>query len=65
MEVDMVASKSNLGLGVDASRSKMELGGDASKSNLRLGVDTSRANMLLPPKKNHIVDLKDKVKNYY
>lgn len=37
----MVASRSNVGLSVDASRSNMELGGDSSKSNLRLGVDTS------------------------
>jgi len=28
-----------------------------------LGMDASRSNMLLPPKKNHIVDLKDKIKN--
>jgi hypothetical protein len=28
---------------------------------MRLGVDASRSNMLLPPKKNHIVDLKDKI----
>jgi hypothetical protein len=32
-----------------------------------LGMDASRSNMLLPPKKNHIVDLNDKIKinNYY
>jgi len=37
------------------------------KTDVGLGMDASRSNMLLPPKKNHIVDLNDKIKinNYY
>jgi hypothetical protein len=45
-----VASRPNVGLGVDVSW-----------PNMGLTVDVSRSNMLLPPKKNHIVDLKDKI----
>jgi hypothetical protein len=65
LELDMVASRPNVGLGVDASRFKMELDAVASRPNMGFGVDASKSNMLLPPKKNHIVDLKDKIKNYY
>jgi hypothetical protein len=65
LELDMVASRPNVGLAVDASRSKIELDAVASRPNVRLSVDASRSNMLLPSKKNHIVDLKDKIKNYY
>jgi hypothetical protein len=61
LELAAVASRPKVGLGVDASRSNMELDVIMSRPNMRLGVDASRSNMLLPPKKNHIVDLKDKI----
>jgi hypothetical protein len=61
MELVVVASRPNMGLGVDASKPNIELDAVASKPNVGLAVDVSRSNMLLLPKKNHIVDLKDKI----
>jgi hypothetical protein len=55
-----------MGLGVDASIPTWS-GRGRVQPIVGLGVDASRSNMLLPPKKNHIVDLNDKIKinNYY
>jgi hypothetical protein len=55
-----------MGLGVDASIPTWG-GRGRVQPIVGLGVDASRSNMLLPPKKNHIVDLNDKIKinNYY
>jgi hypothetical protein len=38
---------------------------DAAMANMWLGAFASKPNMLLSLKKNHIVDLKDKIKSYY
>jgi hypothetical protein len=45
MEMDAVASRPNMVLGVDASKSNMEVDAVTSRPNVGLGVDAYRSNM--------------------